>query len=641
MCGIAGLVSIDSGLSNDELRLQVGLMNQAIKHRGPDGEGITDILPGPNGARILLAHRRLSIVDIDGGQQPMEDVEGNAILTFNGEIYNFEELRSELQLLGIKFKTTSDTEVLLAAYLAYGNSCIERLNGMYAFAIWNARTQELFFARDRFGKKPFFYQHDDQGLRFASELKSLVACSPGNLTVNPTALWHCSLLRYVPGEHTLYSGIKKLEPGTTATYYAANNKITFNKYYSPPDTRAATTASRASRTDEVIQSEFLNLLEDAVVCRTNCDVSFGAFLSGGIDSAAVVGLMSRHLDTPVKTFSVGFEQEKFSELPSAELIAEQFKTEHTECVIRPEDIVKYLPEAVRFRDGPVSEPSDVPILLLSRVASESVKMVLTGEGSDEVLGGYPKHAYERFGSVLEKSPLYFRNLLSSASQRYVPERYNRLKIGVSSLCAKDYSDRMQCWFGSMPMQLRSQLFKKAFIDSLDPSQMQGFGNCGGSALRDILAFDQTVWLPNNLLERGDRMTMAASIEARMPFMDYRLAEFVSELPDKYRVRGTQKKWLLRKAMVGLLPESIINRKKMGFKVPMSLWFRTSLLEYLKEHLLGSDSRLNEFTNTSFVNKLISEHANGSHNHEKILWSLLNLELWLQQADGNEYKDKVA
>jgi len=631
MCGIAGIIA--TGVSHDTLRHSLSELTQAISHRGPDGYGVSDILASQNGASIILGHRRLSLVDLVGGVQPMCDTKGDIELVFNGEIYNFPELQQRLIELGYQFRTRSDTEVLLHAYLEYGENCVDHLNGMFAIAIWDKRVDKLFIARDTFGEKPFFYCIDDDRFIFSSEIKSFEQLERNNLTINQDALWNCSVLRYAPGSATVYKQIKKLEPGCRAWLDPSTYKLDITRYFETPDLKPQRPTKPDSRTANDIETQFMNLLSNAVELRTNCDVSFGAFLSGGIDSASIVALMTRHLDRPVQTFSVGFEQQEFSELSSASIVAETFKTDHHECVIRDEDIINHLEEAVYFRDGPVSEPSDVPILLLSRMAAKSVKMVMTGEGSDEILGGYPKHVYERYSRYTDLIPSAMKPVLDKMQSALIPAKYNRAKIGLSSLLSANYSDRMQVWFGSMTLARRSQIFNQSFQDAINLDDPWTFKKPEGSRLRNILSFDQSVWLPNNLLERGDRMTMAASIEARMPFLDTRLAEFASAMPEQYRIEHSNTKVVLRNAVNRILPAEIINRPKVGFKVPIAQWFRTTLEDYLHAHLLGPDSILKEMINQSYVEQLLKEHKQSKANHEKLLWSLLNLELWLRLSQS--------
>lgn len=632
MCGIAGVVSADVSETGDLLISVVQSMTDKLAHRGPDGEGVTEAMPTGAGGYVVLGHRRLSIVDIAGGSQPMSCSGGNVWLTFNGEIYNYPTLRRELADLGHEFHTKSDTEVVLAAYQQYGADCLKLFNGMFSLAIWDSVKHRLFIARDPYGKKPFYYRQNARGFQFASEIKAF-AGQVNFPKLNDGALEDCCLLRYAPGTVSLYDNILKLEPGTCGTYDPTTKTLKISRYYVHPDSQPRVHSAEIYDRANSLHEQFLNLLDDSVASRINCDVPFGAFLSGGIDSTAIVALMSRHMRSSVQTFSVGFEQKTLSELDSARLVADTFGTDHHEKVITPKDFINYLPEAIFYRDGPVSEPSDIPILLLSRMASEKVKMVLTGEGSDEVLGGYPKHAYEKYSIYANFIPSPIRKGLRASVRTHVPARHEKIKCALISLLSDNTSERMQRWFGSSDLEIRDRLLAIQRNSKRRRAETDRFMFNGGSALRNILAFDQSVWLPNNLLERGDRMTMAAGLEARMPFLDIRLAQFISQLPDHYRVRGRKTKWILRQAAKDIIPEKIIRRKKLGFKVPIEEWFRTSLSEYLHNLIMTPGAYIHEYMDVRVISALFNEHITGRQNHEKILWSLLNMEIWLRQLDG--------
>jgi asparagine synthase (glutamine-hydrolysing) len=357
------------------------------------------------------------------------------------------------------------------------------------------------------------------------------------------------------------------------------------------------------------------------------DVPFGAFLSGGIDSSAVVGLMSRHSNLPVKTFSAGFAESAYSELGYARTIAQYFKTDHHELTVSQHDLMQHLLTLVRSRDAPVSEPSDIPIYLLSVEASRTVKMVLTGEGSDEFLGGYPKHVLERCVRTYQWFPEAVRNGLFVPLFQLLPYGFRRVKTAVVNLGLSESTERLPRWFGALTNSERRQLLAVPAPGSRPEPQTQFDTEPGNSPLRRILYFDQTSWLPDNLLERGDRMTMAASIEARMPFMDHELAAFISDLSDDWRVRGRATKRILRESMLRLLPAAILERPKVGFRVPVNEWFRTSMKEYLSDHLLGSGSRTHAYYQPQMLRRYLDEHMAGRQNHEKLLWSMLNLEIW--------------
>ena len=620
MCGIAGFVLTDT---LGEQRPLLDLMAQAIAHRGPDDTGYLTTSSVNGRHRIGLVHRRLSIIDIATGHQPLGNGDGTVQVVFNGEIYNFQSLREELSALGHVFKTASDTETIVHAYVQWGEECVRHFRGMFAFAIWDARHDRLFIARDPFGKKPLFLCEHAGGLLFASEIKALLAFPGVAAQADEAAIWDYFAYRYVPGPATLFQGIRKLAPGSTLTW--ENGALREQVYFTPADSRPRVAAPLPA--DPV--ATFLDKLDESVRIRMISDVPFGAFLSGGIDSSAVVALMSRHTELPVKTFSVGFKEGGFSELAYAADIARQFKTDHHELEVSVDQVIALLPDLVRFRDAPVAEPSDIPIYLLARESRKTVKMVLTGEGSDEILGGYPKHVYERYAGNYQMLPGLLRRGVIEPAIGALPYRFRRAKTAIVNLGLEAFDERMPRWFGMMSNQERARLVAMP-APSRQRDALLGCGSADNSALRRILCFDQLSWLPDNLLERGDRMTMAASLEARMPFMDHELAAYVSSLPDDYRVRGRTTKWILREAMKQLLPQAILERPKVGFRVPVNEWFRGPMKDYLYEHLTGAESRTRHYYHAQALQQVLAEHVGGRQNHEKLLWSLLTLEIWHRQ-----------
>jgi asparagine synthase (glutamine-hydrolysing) len=618
MCGIAGAI-VHPGLG--VTRETVGAMLDAMAHRGPDGRGVVGFEVPESAQDVILGHRRLAIIDPNGAFQPMCDARAGLALTFNGEIYNFRELRAELEALGCRFERDSDTEVLLRAYEHWREGVVERLRGMFAFAIWDAERQSLFLARDRFGEKPLFLCEDGPNLYFASEIKALLRIPRVKRSVNLPAVWDYLAYRYVPGPHTLFDGIRKLAPGTAATW--SRGKLVERRYWTAPDRRAYDAPPPKGDTVR----DFLTHLDESVRMQMVSDVPFGAFLSGGLDSSSIVALMTRH-NTRVKTFSVGFGEGAYGELSYAGEVARHLGTEHRELVVTERDMIEHLPNLVAFRDAPVSEPSDIPIYMLAKEASRTVKMVLTGEGSDEILGGYPKHVFERFAQAYQLVPGYVRHRLIAPLTHSLPYDFRRAKTAIANLNIEDWRERYVRWFGALNHAERARLatLRPQGIperDALPPFD----ADPRSSTLRRILYFDQTSWLPDNLLERGDRMTMAASIESRVPFLDHELAGFVSSLPDSYRVKGFSTKWILRRAGRSLIPDSILERPKVGFRVPVNQWFRTRMRDYLLEHLQGSESKTRSYYDRQVLDRIVSDHLDGRQNHEKTLWALLNLEIW--------------
>ncbi|MCE5336076.1 MAG: asparagine synthase (glutamine-hydrolyzing) [Desulfobacteraceae bacterium] len=616
MCGIAGFITKEP---LPDIEGVLSRMTSAILHRGPDDEGYFTGGTRDGQYSIGLGHRRLSIIDLSGGKQPISNEAGTIQIVFNGEIYNFPDLRRDLAAAGHTFSTASDTETIVHAYEEYGDACVERLHGMFAFALWDANSDRLLLARDRFGKKPLYLYSRNGTTAFVSEIKALFPFPGIRFDVDYSAVFEYFAFRYVPGPGTLFSTVRKLMPGTCAVW--EKGRLRHFSYYSPPDGLPRADGPTPPDTVET----FSSLLDKAVRVRMVSDVPYGAFLSGGIDSSAVVALMTRHSSCPVKTFSVGFAQREYSELHHARTIADAFRTEHHELIITERQIMDTLPSLIGYRDAPVAEPSDIPIYFLAREASRTVKMVLTGEGGDEILGGYPKSVFEQHANLF--SPLaHSVNFLIRPLIDALPYSFRRIKTAVRCLGIADRQERLIRWFGALDNRER-----EALVTVPAPQTRPEYGrwNRRNSPLRQMLFFDQQYWLPDNLLERGDRMTMAASIEARMPLLDHELAAFVSALPDAFRVRGRQTKWILRQAVASLLPPSIPARPKVGFRVPVNEWFRGPMREYLHDHLSGPGSLTNRFYHRAELDRILVEHDSGRQNHEKLLWTLLNLEIWFR------------
>jgi len=623
MCGIAGFVL--PGQPRDAGQ-RLKAMTDRIRHRGPDGEGFFVQSTADGKHTIGLGHRRLAIIDLATGDQPITHQSGGVTLIFNGEIYNFQDLRRTLEAKGHRFRTTSDTEVLLNAYVEWGPRCVERFRGMFAFALWDDMHQRLVLARDHFGKKPLFIHETGGRILFGSEIKAILAFGDLAPALDRASLADYFVYRYVPAPHTLFAGIRKLMPGCYAVW--ERGTLIETPFYYPPYGDAPALDDTELPRDPV--AAFSAALDEAVSIRMVSDVPFGAFLSGGLDSSAIVALMSRHSTQPINTFSVGFREARYSELPYAAMIAQQFKTNHTALTIAADDLMQYLPFLIDHQDAPVAEASNIPIYLISREASKSVKMVLTGEGSDELLGGYPKHSAERFAAI------YHRVMPACAHDRVVgplinalPYRFRRIKILAASMALRDPAERMARWMGALTYAERDHLLsgvsERRPVDS-GPFRVDGHR----SALERALYFDQTSWLPDNLLERGDRITMAASIEARMPFMDTELARLMARLPDRWRIRGMTQKFILRGAMRNILPHIILERPKVGFRVPINEWFRGPMRGFVRELIDAPGSLARTLCDAGTIDRTLAEHESGRQNHEKLIWILVNLELFQRQ-----------
>jgi asparagine synthase (glutamine-hydrolysing) len=637
MCGIAGWI-MPAARAPHERSLRP--MLAAIAHRGPDGEGIASFVAAKSGERVALGHRRLAIIDPQGSSQPMVDARAGLALTFNGEIYNFRELRGALEKLGHAFERDSDTEVLLRAYQQWGPDAVGRLRGQFAFALWDGPRERLFLARDRFGEKPLFLYEAIGGLYFASEIKALLRAPAARPALDTAAMWDCIAYRYVPGPSTLFQGVRKLPPGSSAIWQ--RGRLQETRYWTPPDRHAW----RGTPPGDPV-GEFRARLEDTVRLEMVSDVPFGAFLSGGIDSSTIVALMCR-FGTQVKTFSVGFAEDgyKYDELRHAAALAARLGTQHHELVVSHRELMQYLPQLVASRDAPVSEPSDIPIFLLAREASRTVKMVLTGEGSDELLGGYRKHVVENRLRFCAGLPKILRQGLLAPLAQALPARLREVKIALASLACADWRERYVRWFGAMNFAERRRLAQHLARPrgAAAASTVEGppfDADPDTSALRRVLYYDQTSWLPDNLLERGDRMTMAASIEARVPFLEHQLAEFVATLPDSWRVKGRTTKRVLREAARTLLPGDILARPKIGFRVPVGEWLAGEMRDYLFEHLRGGASLTRAYYDGAVLDRLLDEHVSGRQAHDKLLWTLLNLEIWQRQHASGAPQERFA
>lgn len=619
MCGIFGWVL---GAAKDEDRETLISLTDLMFHRGPDGSGYWLHKTLDEQFQIGFGHRRLSIIDIGGGAQPMSSEDGRFTLIFNGEIYNYIELRQELVALGHRFRTNSDTEVLIEAYRAWQLNAVPRFRGMFGFALWDEEDQRLILARDAFGKKPLFLAELQGVLLFGSEIEPLVQFPGFNRAFDREALGHYLLNRYVPGPSTFFRAVKKLQPGHYAVWQSGALRTT--RYFSPP---FATTAPDVKSFDDAIRL-FQGTFDEAVRIRMRSDAPFGAYLSGGIDSSAVVATMVKHSAAPVRTFSVGFRESVYSELDHARVISDQFGTIHNELFVEPSSFMKHWPTAVLRRGAPVSETSDIPIFLLSEMASSSVKMVLTGEGSDELMGGYPKHRAEQWIGLYQwLMPRLLHERLIYPLVRSLPYGMRRAKVLALAAGERDLVNRMRAWFGGTSVAEAEAILGRPL--SATPPDVYPYSSGIKSSLRRTLFFDQTSWLPDDLLERGDRMMMAGSIEGRMPFMDTMLAGVVARFPDEFLTGGKGGKTVLRAAMDKILPAEIVRRKKVGFRVPIGEWFRGPYRDFIQDMLVSETSNLAQIINAPKLRRLVTEHLDGQQNHEKMLWSLLNLELFLR------------
>lgn len=621
MCGIVGV----KGRSTLVAREQFERMRDTFEYRGPDDAGAW--YSGEN--NLALGHRRLSIIDPSpSGHQPMLDEDTGNVVVFNGEIYNYLEIRRSLETRGFVFLTESDTEVLLKAYAAYGPSCVDHFNGMFAFALWDASNRHLFLARDRVGKKPLYYFNSDNEFVFASEVKGIKAYA-GNLGINDRNIDHYMSFGYVPGEETLYSGVKRLPPGCSAIY--KDGRLQVREYWD------VTFHQGADKGFDYYLEEARALLLDSIKLRLRSDVPLGIFLSGGIDSSAVVGLLADKVQEPLKTFSVAYDfGEKFNETPYAKMVAKRFETEHREIFVRPEQFRDFVPHYVHLMDEPVTEAAAISLYFVSKLAQEHVTVVLSGEGSDEIFAGYDLYRYMFF---MENMRRLGGAALTGAIGRWIASLQLHPKLTkYATLLSLPLEERYR-GISTYDVSLKNSLYTNDYAASIRgcPSDATGdfiarlFGKSRDTdALSRMLYFDLKTWLVDDLLIKADRMSMAASLELRTPFLDYRLVEFAAGIPNKYKIASRQGKYLLKKMMEGLLPTEIIYRKKMGFPTPVATMLRGSMREYADDTLNATSAKIHSYLNKDAVARLLGQHVAGKADHHRVLWQLLVLEEWLAQ-----------
>jgi asparagine synthase (glutamine-hydrolysing) len=615
MCGIAGYV-VRGGAAE---RSTVQGMCDQIRHRGPDDEGIH--LDGACG----LGMRRLSIIDLDTGHQPMSNEDGAVWVVFNGEIYNFQELRRELIGRGHGFSTNSDTETLVHLYEQEGRRGIARLRGMFAYAIWDSRNRTLLLARDRLGKKPLYYAVLPEGLYFASEIKSLRAAGVP-LDIDEQALRLYLHLGYVPDPWSIFRAIRKLPPGGWLTY-GQDGRLEQGRYWEvpPPCEEPA-----AGFTEEAACEEIRRVFDESVRLRMISDVPLGAFLSGGIDSSLVVASMARQSSQRVKTFSIGFEETEYNELPYARVLAGRYNTEHRELVVRP-DSVSLVPKLIASFDEPFADSSAIPVYLVSQFAAEHVKVVLTGDGGDEFFAGYTSFFdVERFRWT-EGIPQTARRALSGIAELLPYQAYGKNYLrAISRPSALDrYIE-----FGTTGSFLRRRVLQPYWILPWDAAFFrETFGAAilpdTADCLSQAMHFEATTKLAGDILVKVDRMSMAQSLEVRCPLLDHELVELACRIPNRWKIRGGQGKLILLKALGDRLPPELLDRPKRGFGIPLRNWFRGPLRSLVWDHLTGAGFLNRGIVSGRFVRRALEEHAAARRDNSFLIWQLLVLAIWLE------------
>jgi asparagine synthase (glutamine-hydrolysing) len=641
MCGIAGWVdsSPEQVAGSEERRRLLDAMCRVMRHRGPDDQG-----EGYFG-NASIGMRRLSIIDVSGGRQPIGGCDAHINVVFNGEIYNFLELKQELEGLGHRFSTRSDTEAIVHCYEQFGTACVERLRGMFAFAIWDENLKRLFIARDRVGKKPLYYSVTSKGtLVFGSELKCLLEHRDVERKISSRAVDAYLALGYVPDPLSIFEGIHKLPPGSFLLFEKGNVRIEqyWDFDYSEGD---------GSRTEEEVVEELRTLIDEAVRIRLVSDVPLGAFLSGGVDSSSVVGVMARHMTQAVKTFSIGFREDTYDELKYARVAAKHFKTDHTEFIVTP-DICELVDKLVLHFDEPFADSSALPTYMVSKLARERVTVALSGDGGDELFAGYTRYGIDRARSSFARMPRFVRSgVIGPLSARLPHGAYGRNFLHNISLDAiSRYTDSVSVFTALGRNSLYSPAFARQLGDhgGVLQSMSELADKVGtGEELDRLLYIDSKTYLPGDILTKVDRMSMAASLEARVPLLDHKLIDFVTKIPASMKMHGRETKYIFKRAMRGIVPDEILYRKKQGFGVPIQRWINNELKTRIRDVVLDQRAIDRGYFNQGYLELLFDEHARNRRDHSQQLWSLFMLELWHQSyldrdsEHGDFHKDEVS
>ncbi len=630
MCGICGKIGID-GVPVEEALLRT--MASVLIHRGPDDEGYY-IKRFSSGLSIGLGHRRLSIIDLtEQARQPMSNEDGTVWIVYNGEIYNFPELRQMLLSKGHTFRSRSDTETIIHLYEEYGVDCLKYLRGMFAFAIWDEKERLLLLARDRVGKKPLFYYHDDGCFIFGSEIKAILQDPTVERRPDLIAIHHYLTYQSVPSPWSAFEGIKKLPPAHYLIY--RDGEITIKKYWSI--SYLPKFPSSTEKEKRTLKEQLRERLKEAVRIRLISDVPLGAFLSGGIDSSVVVALMSEVTKEPVRTFSVGFYEEDYDELRYARSVAERFKTEHTEFKVKP-DALEVLPKIVWHYNEPFADPSAIPTYYVSKLAREHVTVVLNGDGGDENFAGYDRYRAGLFALKFDFLPQGIRRILFGALSKLLPATSNPNGLfwkakRFSQVLSMSPELRNAHWLCHFNNYMKNSLYTDSFKhltkghDSFEII-LEKYRQAEASEFLDkLLATDVALYLPDTLLVKVDIASMAHSLEARSPLLDHELMEFVARLPVQMKLKGSTTKAVLKELFKDTLPKEVIERSKMGFGVPLEHWFRGQLREMVYDLLLDRRSIERGYFRKEFIQQMLDEHVSGRWNWQYQIYNLLMLELW--------------
>jgi len=622
MCGIAGFATTEPGRSSPAL---LERMMDAIRHRGPDDCG------SYQDEYASLGHRRLSIVDLALGHQPLSNERGDVFIAFNGEIFNHADLRPDLERKGHRYATHSDTETIVHAYEEYGADCLQKLRGMFAFAIWDRRNRTLFCARDRLGKKPFYYYWDGQLFAFASEIKALFEHPSISPKFNETLLPEYLTFGYSSGEETLFSRIRKLMPGHHLTLRLgdASAAPVIRQYWDIPEFEP----EREERSDESWIAECRERLEEAVSTRLMSDVPLGMFLSGGVDSSTIAALIKRMAPGPVKTFAVGYSETAYSELGYARQVAESIGTDHHEVTVGADEFFQALPRLIWHEDEPIVWPSSVSLYFVSKLAAQQVKVVLTGEGSDELFGGYGRYRYyllnSRYLGAYKLLPGYVRKAIASGIQHSplisgdLRQKLGHTFLGRGAEFESLYLDNFYSAFSGPEL---GPLMKRSGASPYANFLSYWNRRSDSPTLSRLLYADQKTYMVE-LLMKQDQMSMACSIESRVPFLDHPFVEFAARVPEHLKLRNGIGKYIVKKAAEGLISTDILYRKKMGFPTPIKPWLREERASAMVDSLLHRDGFIAEYLNLAPVAELLERHRSGAVDATDRIWRLLNLQLW--------------
>lgn len=618
MCGVAGILNLaPSRMAPADV---LDRMLQSIVHRGPDDQGrLVD-------RELAMGMRRLSIIDLADGKQPICDESGRFTVVFNGEIYNYRELREQLLSRGHSLKTHSDTEVIVHLYEEFRHECLDHLRGMFSFAVWDNRARDLFIARDRLGIKPLYYAKRNGTLLFGSEIKALLQHPDLSVSLDHRALSDYLSLKYVPAPRTLFHGVHSLPAGHYLV--ARGGRIEIKRYW---DLSFQKPAVRKSESEYLEELE--SLLRESVRLRLRSDVPFGAFLSGGVDSSIIVALMADELGEPVKTFSVGFDRsEGQDELPFAKMVADQFRCDHHTLTISSADFLQHAEQVLWHLDQPIADQATVATYMVASLARQHVKMVLTGEGGDELFAGYARYEGERYSPWTRHWPSPLGKGVRNAASKLPGLR--RAKIAIHALTNRDEATRFANWFPMFSDDAKASLLDDWTTDEASGARYVFDHHLKQSdatePLDRMLYCDTKAWLVDFLLLRGDKMTMANSLEGRVPLLDHKLVEFAAQLPTNLKLRGRTRKYLLKRLGSKLLPDTIIHRRKQGFPIPVDEWLRDEVRPLVHDALSDHAVRQRGLFSPHFVRSLIQRHESGYADHSIEIWGLVSLEMWMRQ-----------